>query len=418
MPLEVGPSKPKDALAYWKSKTPMGKGEFDALSERAKDRAFAVAGLARRDQVAQIHGALTAALENGEPLSKFKKRIAGIIQQKGWTGEKAWRVENIYRTNMQSAFMAGRYTQMKRASKTRPYWRYIAVKDRRTRPSHAALNGKVYPHDHDFWSMYYPPNGFRCRCSVQTLSQQQVDSRGIDVEDEIPRLVTPDPGFTGNVGKNWLQGLAPSELPEGTKFTKLISIALCRSGEFASQLARGRDCKPDLRKLDPRHIFTIGAKDLLPTGLKNEAYVKAFFREFGVTDIYKGTVHTLPTGLEVPLDYMLFWDKKYNRWKATKQGRAPYVKLLARTLKEPYEIWAEPITLKGRNTYKIKLIRLFKTPNGDVFGFSVFKLIGKFWQGSTIFTPRMTIRDRVRREAAMYRYIDAERDGVVIYREP
>lgn len=41
--------------------------------------------------------------------------------------------------------------------------------DRRVRPSHAILDGKVYPADHEFWATHYPPNGFRCRCGVRTL---------------------------------------------------------------------------------------------------------------------------------------------------------------------------------------------------------------------------------------------------------
>ena len=80
---------------------------------------------------------------------------------------------------------------MKSVSKARPYWRYVSVKDGRTRPTHRALNGKVYRHDHPFWDTYYPPNGFMCRCTVQTLSQAQVDARGLKVEDRVPGLVEP-----------------------------------------------------------------------------------------------------------------------------------------------------------------------------------------------------------------------------------
>ena len=88
MGLEIGSPTPKEALAYWKSKTPLPKNEYDRLSERAKDRAFAVAGLARRSQVSQLHTALTAALEKGETLHAFKQRVAKVMEAKGWSGEK------------------------------------------------------------------------------------------------------------------------------------------------------------------------------------------------------------------------------------------------------------------------------------------------------------------------------------------
>lgn len=69
------------------------------------------------------------------------------------------RVENIFRTNMQVAYSAGRYKKMQAVKASRPYWQYIAVMDKRVRPSHAILHEKVYPADHEFWSSNYPPNG-------------------------------------------------------------------------------------------------------------------------------------------------------------------------------------------------------------------------------------------------------------------
>ena len=46
---------------------------------------------------------------------------------------------------MQTAYAAGRYKKMQAVKKSRPYWQYMAIMDRRVRPSHAILNGMVYP---------------------------------------------------------------------------------------------------------------------------------------------------------------------------------------------------------------------------------------------------------------------------------
>ncbi len=207
----------KEAQAFWADKVPMTKEQFNALAEEAQARAFFVAGLARLDMVQEVQNALGKALGNGETLSQFKQRIASVAQAQGWT---SWRVENIFRTNLQSAYQAGRYKQMVQVAKARPYWRYVSTQDSRTRPEHRALHGRVYHHEHSFWNQFYPPNGFACRCTVQTLSERQVKDRGLKIEKSLPQneiwadpdtgmerniLPLPDKGWDRNVGKAYWQ---------------------------------------------------------------------------------------------------------------------------------------------------------------------------------------------------------------------
>lgn len=72
----------------------------------------------------------------------------------------------------------------------RPYWKYVAILDSRTRPSHRALNGKVFRYDDSFWSSFYPPNGWGCRCRVVALSADDIEVRGITVDSSEGRLGT------------------------------------------------------------------------------------------------------------------------------------------------------------------------------------------------------------------------------------
>lgn len=48
-----------------------------------------------------------------------------------------------------------------------PNLRYKTVGDARVREPHQMLNDVVKPVNHVFWSIYYPPNGWRCRCYVE-----------------------------------------------------------------------------------------------------------------------------------------------------------------------------------------------------------------------------------------------------------
>lgn len=224
------PVVPDAAIAFWKQRAKLTDEEAKALGEEVKHRAFYVTGLAKQDLVQLVSDGIEEALKNGETLADFKKRIAAAIQAQGWHD---YRVENIFRTNMQTAYSAGRYKKMQAVKASRPYWQYIAVMDKRVRPSHAILHEKVYPADHEFWATNYPPNGFRCRCGVRTLSARQVEKQGLTVETEMPKadmwtdpktgmeyfvhFPGADKGFRGNPGKDWLDGLDLKKYPDLNK---------------------------------------------------------------------------------------------------------------------------------------------------------------------------------------------------------
>ena len=90
-----------------------------------------------------------------------------------------YRLKNIYRVNMQTAYMTGRYQTQLDNVDNRPYWEYVAVMDSSTRPEHAMLNGLVFRYDDPFWNAFYPPNGWNCRCRVVARSQKNLDALDI-----------------------------------------------------------------------------------------------------------------------------------------------------------------------------------------------------------------------------------------------
>lgn len=223
------PVSPDAAIAFWKQRAKLTWPEAKALEDGVRHRAFYVTGLAERDLVQTVNNGIQSALENGDTLAGFKKNILGVIESEGWKGQ---RIENIFRTNVQTAYSAGRYTKMQAVKEARPYWQYVTVEDKRRRPSHAILHGVVYPADHEFWGTNYPPNGFRCRCTVRTLSDRQIKAQGLTVQKDMPgdsmytdpktgmeyHVAKPgaDPGFDNNPGKDWLAGLDLKKYPDLT----------------------------------------------------------------------------------------------------------------------------------------------------------------------------------------------------------
>ena len=187
---------PEEAIKYFESKGYAITADWKALWQDAHVKAFTVAGVAKMDILQDIKGMIDKALKEGIPLDEFKKDLIPRLTAKGWlsdTPEKMpWRLENIYRTNMQTAYQAGRYREMMENVKNRPYWQYVAVMDSRTRPAHAALNGKVFRFDDVFWKTHYPPSGYMCRCRVRALSGADINERRLEVDTGEGHMIWED----------------------------------------------------------------------------------------------------------------------------------------------------------------------------------------------------------------------------------
>lgn len=218
------------AIDYFKDKVALSPEQFKALEKKYRNLAFTVSGIAALDILNDIYKELLKAIEEGSTQQEFGKKANEILERRGWKGLTPYRVDNIFRTNVQTAYMVGRYERMTDPDvvERRAYWMYDAVNDRRTRPTHQAMDGLVFRYDHPFWDTWYPPNGYRCRCSVRTLSERDVQRKGIKVEEDVPTMVElpgqmarqllPDPGFDHNPAKvRWE--------PELSKYPKFLAEA-------------------------------------------------------------------------------------------------------------------------------------------------------------------------------------------------
>jgi len=158
--LELEPLPMAEAVKFWADKIQLGPKEFARLSSEAKVRAFAVSQIAKGEELDSVYKAIEKAIAQGTTLEQFKKDCAGIFERRGWTGKRAWRVDNIFRTNIQTAYAAGQYKQQWDERHILEIWMYSAVRDKLTRPTHYAMSGRCWPAEHPIWRTWYPPNGF------------------------------------------------------------------------------------------------------------------------------------------------------------------------------------------------------------------------------------------------------------------
>lgn len=105
----------------------------------------------------------------------------------------AARLETAVRTNVAEA-----YNQSRDAFFTTPDMRdfvvafqYSAILDDRARPSHAAMDGRIYLTSDPIWKIWTPPNGFNCRCMKIPITKYEK----FTVSEPPPASVQPDAGF-------------------------------------------------------------------------------------------------------------------------------------------------------------------------------------------------------------------------------
>lgn len=196
----------QEAIDAFQGRLPLTPDQFAALGAEARAKAFTMAGVYREDMLSEVYGALNKALSEGTTFADFKRAAQDIWDQRGMAGPNPWHLNTVFQTNLQTSYQAGRYRQMSETVDSRPYWQYMAVMDGRTRPSHAALHGQVWPAIHPVWASIYPPNGFNCRCAVVSLSQDEMDEEGLTAQQRPPDM-QPDPGWDYNPGRaHWGEG--------------------------------------------------------------------------------------------------------------------------------------------------------------------------------------------------------------------
>ena len=97
-----------------------------------------------------------------------------------------------YQTAKRSAQAARQWKGYEANADLFPNLKYVTIGDDRVREDHQYLHGIIKPINDSFWETHYPPNGFRCRCSVQPTT---------DLATEGTPKIKIEESFTHNVGK-------------------------------------------------------------------------------------------------------------------------------------------------------------------------------------------------------------------------
>ncbi|MBZ9678905.1 phage minor head protein [Mesorhizobium sp. ES1-1] len=154
---------------------------------------FTVAKSAGFDILSDIYAALVDALANGTTLRQFGAELTPALQAKGWwgkqpafdpvSGDTTWsqlgstrRLGIMFDVNMRVSYAAGHWASFERSKAARPFLRYVHLEGQEfPRLQHHLWHNTVLPVDHPWWNTHACPNGWNCHCTLQSLSQRDID---------------------------------------------------------------------------------------------------------------------------------------------------------------------------------------------------------------------------------------------------
>lgn len=162
-----------------------GKG---TLPNELKKNIYAFSGAKTYAQLEQINQLLFDKDGKLRPFNEFSVLAKKVNRQYNVNYLQA-----EYQTARTAAQMAEKWERLQETKDLFPNLKYRSVGDGLVRPEHERLNGIIKPIDDAFWSKYYPPLDWRCRCDVVATAEDATN----DKEEDLPK-----PNFGGNVAKD------------------------------------------------------------------------------------------------------------------------------------------------------------------------------------------------------------------------
>ena len=247
-----------EAMQFLKSKVPMSKAEWNQawkeIGPKVRFRAFTVAQLGSAEVVDKAKQILLKSFEKGggtysDTWEELKKKVnvnALDIKPGYW--------ENVFRTNTQSAYIAGKLQQYENSNVAA--YQLMVIEDGRTSKicRHlltASGYGMIISVDHPFWKKYgFPPYHFQCRTSIRAIWPSQVGKLGNMVENPTMKSLSKfkvQEGFGGNPldrGSWWEMTDSMKRLAE--KFGVMEIIKETEVSIFKSELQEIENLIPSL----------------------------------------------------------------------------------------------------------------------------------------------------------------------------
>lgn len=185
----------EDALAAFRERVPTRDNELERLLDAYVQRSEEARQLALEQVQKYVKDSLESHIRDGGSFRDFAQDIDDGKVSLGITADDPSYLKMVFRTNVQSAYGAGRFRAITDPDviEERPYVQYRTVGDARVRPEHAVLDRTIYDANSELWHRIAPPNSFNCRCSMVSLSKDEVGNQR--VLGQVPASYVGTPEF-------------------------------------------------------------------------------------------------------------------------------------------------------------------------------------------------------------------------------
>jgi len=400
-------ANPTEAIAFLRDKIDLPTETWSDIWQGMHARAFVIAGAQNKQLLSDFHDAVNRAIEDGTTLEQFRQDFDKIIETHGWSykGSRGWRSRVIFNTNLRNAYAAGKWAQIQRVKAQRPYLRYVhadpELKQKYSRPEHAKWHDVVLPVDHNWWRSHFSPNGWGCRCQVQSLNERDLKRYGLKISKRAPPSPLVDHTIQTPSGPVIVQ--APKGIAPGFAYN-VGEAAFGRATATRAQEAHGPwealSAPGELQiTLDPLPLDTPKrgpGKGVRPGNEKG--FRQALRDALGGDDLIVAD----PLGDRVSLNQAIVDHLLDNETR--QDGRERYFPLIPELVSDPAEIWVgwAQSTKSRRVVLRRRYIKLIKISKGRTIGL-VADADNGHWSGLTFFRGRPRAKSNIRSGLRIYR---------------
>ena len=184
------------AAAVIRRRAAVRRDIYDQLAKPIKKRAFTVAGVESAKALETIKE-LIAQVPEGEDWATARKSVAEKVAE-AWSGDAAeghdpealreaatGKAEALLKTHVFEAQAVAAYKERTRFAADFPFVKYQTAGDGAVRPSHEALDGKIFAVDDPFLDNHTPPWDWGCRCTLVPMTEE-------DAMEQEENIATPD----------------------------------------------------------------------------------------------------------------------------------------------------------------------------------------------------------------------------------